>query len=132
MIAIHEFGHFFTAKLFRVKVNEFAIGMGPTIWKKTKGETQYSLRALPIGGFCAMEGEDENSDDPRAFTSAKPWKKTGKDFIKVTPLSNWMEMNRCPSRQTSLPGNTKVRPPWAYWPQSDFDKLLTQIGGIFL
>ena len=56
MIAIHEFGHFFTAKLFRVKVNEFAIGMGPTIWKKTKGETQYSLRALPIGGFLRYGG----------------------------------------------------------------------------
>lgn len=75
MIAIHEFGHFFTAKLFRVKVNEFAIGMGPTIWKKTKGETQYSLRALPIGGFCAMEGEDEDTGDPRAFSQQAAWKK---------------------------------------------------------
>lgn len=75
MIAVHEFGHFFTAKLFRVKVNEFAIGMGPAIWKKTKGETQYSLRAFPIGGFCAMEGEDEDTGDPRAFSRQNGWKR---------------------------------------------------------
>lgn len=75
MIAVHEFGHFFTAKLFRVKVNEFAIGMGPAIWKKTHGETQYSLRAFPIGGFCAMEGEDEDTGDPRAFSRQAGWKR---------------------------------------------------------
>lgn len=75
MIAIHEFGHFFTAKLFKVKVNEFAIGMGPTLWKRTKGETQYSLRAFPIGGFCAMEGEDEDTGDPRAFSRQAAWKR---------------------------------------------------------
>ena len=57
MIAVHEFGHFFTAKLLKVKVNEFAIGMGPALWSRQKGETQYSLRALPIGGYCAMEGD---------------------------------------------------------------------------
>ena len=75
MIAIHEFGHFFTAKLFKVKVNEFSIGMGPTLWKKVKGETQYSLRAIPIGGYCAMEGEDEDTGDPRAFSRQAAWKK---------------------------------------------------------
>lgn len=68
LIAIHEFGHFATAKLCRVRVDEFAIGMGPAIFKKQKGETQYSLRILPFGGFCAM-GEDEESDDPRAFVN---------------------------------------------------------------
>ena len=75
MIAIHECGHFFTAKLFKVKVNEFAIGMGPNLWSKQKGETLYSLRALPLGGFCAMEGEDEDTGDPRAFSCQKPWKR---------------------------------------------------------
>lgn len=75
MIAIHEFGHFFTAKLFKVKVNEFAIGMGPTLWSKQRGETRYSLRALPLGGFCAMEGEDEDTGDPRAFSRQKAWKR---------------------------------------------------------
>lgn len=75
LIAIHEFGHFITAKLFRVKVNEFSIGMGPTIWNRKKGETRYSLRAFPIGGFCAMEGEDEDTGDPRAFSRQSAWKK---------------------------------------------------------
>lgn len=74
LIAVHEFGHFFTAKLFGIRVNEFAIGMGPAIWKKEKGETLYSLRAFPVGGYCAMEGEDEESDDPRAFNRAAGWK----------------------------------------------------------
>ena len=58
LIAIHEFGHFSAAKACGVRVDEFSIGMGPAIFKKQKGETQYSLRILPIGGFCAM-GEDE-------------------------------------------------------------------------
>ena len=75
MIAIHEFGHFFTAKLLGVKVNEFAIGMGPALWKRQKGETLYALRAFPIGGYCAMEGEDEETGDPRAFSVQVWWKK---------------------------------------------------------
>lgn len=75
MIAIHEFGHFFTAKLLGVKVNEFAIGMGPALWSRQKGETLYALRAFPVGGYCAMEGEDEDTGDPRAFTRQAGWKK---------------------------------------------------------
>ncbi len=75
LIATHELGHFLTAKACKVKVNEFAIGMGPAIFKKQKGETLYSLRLLPLGGFCAMEGEDESSQDPRAFTSQPAWKR---------------------------------------------------------
>ena len=75
MVAIHEFGHFFTAKLLKVKVNEFAIGMGPALWTRQRGETQYSLRAFPIGGYCAMEGEDEATGDPRAFAVQPWWKK---------------------------------------------------------
>ncbi|MEG0614912.1 MAG: site-2 protease family protein [Oscillospiraceae bacterium] len=75
IIAIHEFGHFIAAKLCGVKVNEFAIGMGPAIFKKQKGETLYALRLLPIGGFCAMEGEDEESTDERAFPNKKTWQK---------------------------------------------------------
>ena len=67
LIAVHEFGHFAAAKLCGVRVNEFSIGMGPLIWHKETGETQYSLRLLPIGGFCAMEGEDESSSDERAL-----------------------------------------------------------------
>lgn len=75
LIAVHELGHFVVAKLCGVKVNEFAIGMGPALLKKRKGETLYALRLLPIGGYCAMEAEDEASDDPRAFTNQKAWKK---------------------------------------------------------
>ena len=75
IIALHEFGHFSTAKLFRIKVNEFSIGMGPAIFKKKKGETLYALRLLPIGGFVSLEGEDEVSDDPRAFGNQKAWKR---------------------------------------------------------
>ncbi len=75
MIAIHEFGHFITAKLLGIRVNEFAIGMGPALWTRTRGETQYSLRALPIGGYCAMEGEDEDTGDERAFSIQPAWKK---------------------------------------------------------
>ncbi len=75
LIAVHEFGHFLTAKLCGVRVNEFSIGMGPLLWKKEGEETQYSLRLLPIGGFCAMEGEDEDSDDPRAMGNQGFWKK---------------------------------------------------------
>lgn len=75
LIAVHELGHFLAAKACGVRVNEFSIGMGPTIFHTTKGETEYSLRLLPIGGFCAMEGEDEESDDPRALERQGFWKK---------------------------------------------------------
>lgn len=75
IIALHEFGHFSTAKLFRIKVNEFSIGMGPAIFKKQKGETLYALRLLPIGGFVSLEGEDEVSEDPHAFGNQKAWKR---------------------------------------------------------
>lgn len=74
LIGLHEFGHFIAAKAFGVPVLEFSIGMGPLIFQKTRGETDYSLRLLPIGGFCAMEGEEENSDNPRALNNQKPWK----------------------------------------------------------
>ncbi len=67
LILVHELGHFTAAKLSKIKVREFAVGMGPAIFKKQKGETMYSVRALPIGGFCNMEGEDEQSEDERAF-----------------------------------------------------------------
>ena len=75
LIAVHEFGHFIAAKLCGVKVNEFSIGMGPLLWQKQKGETMYSLRAFPIGGYCAMEGEDEDTGDSRSFTRQGFWKK---------------------------------------------------------
>lgn len=75
LVAIHEFGHFSAAKLCGVRVEEFAVGMGPALWKKQKGETLYSLRAVPFGGYCAMTGEDGESDDPRAFSNQSVWKR---------------------------------------------------------
>ena len=75
LIFIHELGHFAAAKACGVKVNEFALGMGPALFKKKKGETLYALRAIPIGGYCAMEGEDEESSDQRAFNNKPAWKK---------------------------------------------------------
>ena len=92
MIFPHELGHFIAAKKCDVQVNEFAFGMGPAIWKKQRGETLHSIRLFPIGGFCAMEGEDGSSEEetetdpvtgevkareynPRAFSNKKPWQK---------------------------------------------------------
>lgn len=76
MISLHELGHFAVAKWLNFKVDEFAVGMGPVIFKRKKGETQYSVRALPLGGYCKFEGEDEaDNTDPRAFTNQKAWKR---------------------------------------------------------
>ncbi len=75
IIFIHEFGHFITAKKCGVQVNEFALGMGPKLIQFKKGETLYTLRLFPIGGYCAMEGEDEESDNERAFGSRPIWQR---------------------------------------------------------
>lgn len=71
VIVFHEFGHFAVAKLVGIKVHEFSIGMGPKLLHKKGKETEYFLRAIPIGGYVKMEGEDESSEDPRSF-SKKP------------------------------------------------------------
>ena len=75
LIFVHELGHFMAAKASGVRVNEFAMFMGPAILKWGKGETQYSIRCIPIGGYCAMEGENEDTDDPRSFQKAAWWKR---------------------------------------------------------
>jgi regulator of sigma E protease len=67
LIFVHETGHFLTAKATGIQVNEFSLGMGPKIFSVQRGETKYSLRWIPVGGYCAMEGEDEESQNPRAF-----------------------------------------------------------------
>jgi len=76
LIAVHEFGHLLASKLLGVKVNEFAIGMGPKLLKKQGKETLYTIRAIPFGGFCALEGQDEGNGNPRAFASQKRWRRT--------------------------------------------------------
>jgi regulator of sigma E protease len=75
IIIFHELGHFLVAKKCDVKVNEFCLGLGPTIFHVTKGETTYSLKLLPFGGACMMEGEDEESNDGRAFNNKKVWQR---------------------------------------------------------
>ncbi len=76
LIALHEFGHFAAAKLCGVRVNEFSIGMGPLLWQKQTEETQYSLRLLPIGGFCALdEDQPQSAGDERSFVRQSFWKK---------------------------------------------------------
>lgn len=75
IIMVHECGHFAFAKLFKVKVNEFSLGMGPKILGKKKGETLYAWRLLPIGGYVSMEGEDSDSDDERAFNNKPCWQR---------------------------------------------------------
>ena len=75
IVFFHELGHFTFAKLFKVKINEFAMGMGPTLFKFTKGETKYAVRLFPIGGFVSMEGEDESSDNERAFCNKPAWQR---------------------------------------------------------
>ena len=68
LVIPHEWGHMTVARWCGVKINEFSVGMGPLIFKKQKGDTQYSLRLLPLGGYCAMEGEEENIDSPTSYS----------------------------------------------------------------
>ncbi len=75
IVFLHELGHFTAARIFKVKVNEFSVGMGPAIFKKKKGDTLYSVRLLPLGGYCAMDGAEENSTDENSFLKKKPWQR---------------------------------------------------------
>lgn len=70
LVLIHETGHFLVARLCKIKVNEFAIGFGPVIWKKQGKQTKYALRLIPLGGFVSMEGEEERSDEEGSFSKA--------------------------------------------------------------
>ena len=75
IVVAHEWGHYITAKKCGVLVHEFAVGMGPVLWSKQSGETLYSIRLLPIGGFCRMEEEESENKNPQAMSSKKPWQK---------------------------------------------------------
>lgn len=88
LILFHELGHFSLAKLNGIRVNEFSLGLGPTIVGFTKGETTYSLKALPFGGACMMEGEDENSDDERAFNKKGVWARIS--VVAAGPIFNFI------------------------------------------
>ena len=86
LITIHELAHFTVAKLFKVKVNKFSIGFGPKLICKQSGDTEYTLRLLPFGGFCQMEGEEERSDDENAFNKKNVWQRIA--IVLAGPLVN--------------------------------------------
>ena len=88
LIFLHELGHFVAAKLSGVQVNEFSMFMGPAIWKKQVGETLYSIRCIPFGGYCAMEGEDGEGDNPRSFQKAAWWKRLA--ILVAGPFMNFV------------------------------------------
>jgi membrane-associated protease RseP (regulator of RpoE activity) len=74
-VFVHEGGHFVTAKLCKIKVNEFSIGFGKNIWYKKHGDTLYAIRMIPLGGFVRLEGEETPSDEIGSFSNAKIWQK---------------------------------------------------------
>lgn len=88
IVIFHELGHFLLAKANGIKVNEFSLGLGPTLFGITKGETKYSIKLLPFGGACMMEGEDEESDNPRAFQNKSVWARMSVVF--AGPLFNFI------------------------------------------
>lgn len=88
LVIIHEGGHFVVAKAVGMKVNEFSVGMGPKLIGFKKGETEYNLRAVPIGGFIRPEGEDEESSDPRAFNNRPLWARAA--VVAAGPISNFI------------------------------------------
>ena len=88
IILFHELGHFLLAKANGIRVNEFCLGLGPTIVGFTKGETKYSIKLLPFGGACMMEGEDDDSSDERAFNKQSVWARISVVF--AGPLFNFI------------------------------------------
>lgn len=88
IIIFHELGHFLLAKANGIQVNEFSLGLGPTLIGFTKGETKYSFKLLPFGGACMMEGEDDSSDNPRAFPNKSVWARMSVVF--AGPLFNFI------------------------------------------
>ena len=73
LVIIHEGGHFLMAKAVGMRANQFSVGFGPSIWEKQIGETLYAVRWIPLGGYVALEGEEEDSDDPKAFNNRPIW-----------------------------------------------------------
>lgn len=88
IILFHELGHFLLAKANGIRVNEFSLGLGPTIFGIQRGETKYSLKLLPFGGACMMEGEDEDSTDDRAFGKKSVWARIS--VVAAGPIFNFI------------------------------------------
>ena len=133
IIFIHELGHFLAAKWSKIRVSEFAIGMGPKIFSWGKGETKYSLRAIPLGGFCSM-AEDEEADeaDPRAFRN----KPVHKRFITIAAgaifnillgfilMATFVTIDSAPNMGAlETPINTNRIAGFRDWANSDYDGL---------
>lgn len=90
MVTVHEFGHYLAGKALKFKINEFAIGFGPKLFSRASKRTGeiFSLRMLPLGGFCAFAGEDEEDDSPNAFNNKSPWKRI--IVLVAGPLMNYL------------------------------------------
>lgn len=89
IILFHEFGHFLFAKLNGISVTEFSLGMGPRLWSFQKGETRYSLKLLPLGGSCAMVGEDTDEEEiPGSFNAASVWSRIS--VVAAGPIFNFI------------------------------------------
>ena len=92
MITVHEFGHYLAGKALKFKINEFAIGFGPKLFKRASKKTGelFSIRLLPLGGFCAFEGEDGDGEESseNAFTKKAPWKRI--IVLVAGPLMNYL------------------------------------------
>ncbi len=88
IILFHELGHFLLAKKNGIRVNEFCLGLGPTLFGITKGETKYSIKLLPFGGACMMEGEDEDSQDARSFQKKSVWARIS--VVAAGPVFNFI------------------------------------------
>lgn len=88
IVTVHEMGHFLTAKYFGVTVHEFSVGMGHKLFSRKRNETEYSIRALPLGGYVRMEGEDSESDDPNSFNNKHPLQRMA--IIFAGPFMNFI------------------------------------------
>ena len=131
LIFLHELGHFMAAKASGVQVNEFSMFMGPAIFKKKVGQTQYSIRCIPIGGYCAMEGEDQDTDNPRSFQKAAWWKRliilvagSGMNFVAGILI---MVIVFLPTQQILVPTVSEAEPNSALFTEGGL-----QVGDTFL
>ena len=88
IILFHELGHYLVAKFNDVKVNEFQLGLGPRLFGIQRGETMFSVHLLPFGGACSMEGEDEESEDERAFNKKNVWQRMA--IVVAGPFFNFI------------------------------------------
>ena len=75
MVSLHEFGHYIVGRLLKFHILEYSIGFGPKLWQSKKSEIKYSLRAIPLGGYCKFDGEDAESEHPGAFAKQAVWKR---------------------------------------------------------